>query len=106
MPKRSTSAAGAGADSGKTCRVFVKNEHHLVWCDEAPVATSPDPIAVLDTATLEPLTTLGDVEPGRRVLVVVVPSLDPLWGTPPGIALLGPRRFGVDAGAVLLPPPS
>lgn len=97
--------AGAGADSEKTCRIFVKNEHHVVWRDEVVVATSPDPIAVLDAATLEPLTTLGDVEPGRRVLVLATPALDAAWSTLAGVALLGPRRFGVEADALLLPPP-
>jgi uncharacterized protein len=97
--------AGTGADSGKACRIFVKNEHHVVWRDAEVVATSPDPIAVLDAASLEPLTTLGDVEPGRRVIVLVTPALDPLWSTPAGIALLGPRGFGIEADPVLLPPP-
>ena len=87
---------GSGPDAGRRLRVWVKNEHHMVWRDEILVASSPNPIGVLDAATLDPLTTLGDVTPGRAVLVVATSALDPIWATAPGIALLGPKRFGFD----------
>ena len=95
---------GTGPDAGRECSVWVKNEHHLVLCDGVPIASSPDPIAVLDSASLDPLTTLGDVTPGRRVVVVCIPSLDPIWRTPEGQLHLGPRRFGFDLNPVLTPP--
>ena len=37
----------------------------------------------------------GEVTPGREV-VFGAPPMDPVWHTPPGIALLGPRHFGFD----------
>ena len=94
--------AGTGRDAGRQCSIWVKNEHHLVFCDGVLVASSPDPIAVLDAVTLEPLTTLGDVEPHHPVCIVAVPSLDPMWRTPEGQNLLGPRRFGFDLDPVLI----
>ncbi|MDR7522996.1 MAG: DUF917 domain-containing protein [Armatimonadota bacterium] len=87
---------GVGASAGADYRIWVKNEHHAVWRDESVIATSPDVIAVLDADTLRPLTTLGDVTPGRRVVVFAMRALDPVWHTPAGLALLGPRHFGLD----------
>lgn len=87
------------ADEGEPFRIWVKNEHHLVWRGDQLIASSPDPIAVLDANTLEPLTTLGDVEAGRKVVAVVVPALDAIWRTPEGIELLGPTRLGFEAGS-------
>lgn len=86
--------AGIGADAGARLRIWVKNEHHLAWRDGALVASSPDPIAVLDRASLEPLTTLGDVTAGREVIAVIVPAIDDIWRTPEGRERLGPRRLG------------
>lgn len=89
--------AGTKKQAGETFRIWVKNEHHLVWQGDRIIAASPDPIAVLDARTLEPLTTLGDVEAGREVVAVVVPALDPIWRTPAGLELLGTARLGFDA---------
>lgn len=86
---------GVGRYAGATYRIWVKNEHHAVWRDEEVIATSPDVISVLDAETRRPLTTLGDVTPGRRVVVFVMKALDPEWHTPAGLALLGPRHFGL-----------
>jgi uncharacterized protein len=93
---------GSGRDAGRVVRIWVKNEHHMVWRDDVLVASSPDPIAVLDAASLEPLTTLGDVKPGRSVLVLASPALDPIWKTEAGALMLGPRRFGFDLDPVLI----
>lgn len=93
---------GFGPDSGAEFTVWVKNEHHLVWREDALIATSPDPIAILDAETLEPLTTLGDLEKGRALYGIVAPSLDPAWRTEVGRSLLGPRRFGFNSDAVLI----
>ncbi len=87
---------GTGKYAGADYRIWVKNEHHVVWRDDRVIATSPDIIAVLDTATLTPLTTLGDVVPGRRVTVFATAPQDPAWHSPAGLALLGPRHFGLD----------
>jgi DUF917 family protein len=88
--------AGRGAFAGEDCRIWVKNEHHVVWRADRVVATSPDIIAVLDAEASLPLSTRGDVTPGRRVVVYAMKALDPDWHTPKGLALLGPRHFGFD----------
>jgi uncharacterized protein len=87
---------GAGRFSGQSCRIWVKNEHHVVWRDGRVVGTSPDILVVLDPATNRPLSTRGEVVPGREVVVFGAPPLDPEWHTPAGVALLGPRHFGFD----------
>jgi DUF917 family protein len=87
---------GVGDFARQGYRIWVKNEHHVVWRDDTVVATSPDVIAVLDADTNEPLTTLGDVTPSRRIVIFATGPLDPAWHTPRGLALLGPRHFGFD----------
>jgi len=87
---------GTAEDKGHTGRVWVKNEHHVVWRDEDVLATSPDLIALLDATTGIPLSTRGDVVPGRSVLVFAMPVLDSAWRTEQGTQLLGPRHFGFD----------
>lgn len=86
---------GRGAWAGATYKVWVKNEHHAIWCDDTVIATSPDIFAVLDPQTNKPLTTLGDVTPGRPVTVFGMKALDAAWHTAAGRALLGPRHFGL-----------
>jgi len=86
---------GTGRWKGAMYRIWVKNEHHAVWRDESVIATSPDVIAVIDPETNRPLTTLGDVTPGCRVVVFAMKALDAEWHSPAGHALLGPRYFGL-----------
>lgn len=87
---------GTGRFAGQGCRIWVKNEHHIVWRDDKVVATSPDLIVVLDAETNRPLSTRGEVTPGRAVVVFGTEPLDPEWHSPNGLALLGPRHFGFD----------
>ena len=86
---------GRGKWAGATYKVWVKNEHHAIWRDDAVIATSPDIFAVLDPDTNRPLTTLGDVTPGRPVVVFGMKALDDAWRTDAGKALLGPRHFNL-----------
>ena len=86
---------GRGAWAGAAYKVWVKNEHHAIWRDDTVIATSPDIFAVLDPQTNKPLTTLGDVTPGRPVTVFGMKALDSAWHTAAGRALLGPRHFGL-----------
>ena len=76
--------------------MWVKNEHHVVWRDDTVVGTSPDILMLTDAETNRPLSTRGDVTPGRKVAVFGMKALDPVWHTPAGLALLGPRHFGFD----------
>ena len=87
---------GTGKFAGRACRVWVKNEHHVVWQDETVVGTSPDILMLTDAETNRPLSTRGDVVPGRKVVVFGMKALDPIWHTPAGLQLLGPRHFGFD----------
>ncbi len=86
---------GNGNWTGSGFEIWIKNEHHAVWRDGMVIATSPDIVAVLDRDTNKPLTTLGDVTAGRCVTVFAMKALDPLWHTDEGLALLGPRHFGL-----------
>lgn len=86
---------GRGKWAGATYKVWVKNEHHAIWRDDTVIATSPDIFAVLDPDTNRPLTTLGDVTPGRPVVVFGMKALDDAWRTDAGKALLGPRHFNL-----------
>ncbi len=85
--------SGTGRWSGSQFSIWIKNEHHAVWRDKTVIATSPDIIAVLDSETNKPLTTLGDVVPGRPVTVFAMKALDAAWRSAEGRALLGPRHF-------------
>lgn len=86
---------GSGQWAGADYRIWVKNEHHAVWRDGTVIATSPDVIALLDSETNRPLTTLGDVTPGRPLTAFALKALDPAWHTEAGRRLLGPRHFGL-----------
>jgi DUF917 family protein len=81
---------------GATIDIWIKNEHHIVRRNEQVIATSPDVIAVLDANNNRPLTSLGDVYPGLGVVVIGVRAIDPIWDSPKGQDLLGPRHFGFD----------
>src|SRR6185312_3053467 len=93
---------GTGAFAGSRLRIWIKNEHHVAWKDDKPIATSPDVIAVLDPVTCKPLTTLGDVKEGEAVAVFAMKCFDDAWRTSGGKALLGPRHFGFDFDPVAL----
>ena len=95
---------GAGRFAGHACRIWVKNEHHIVWRDEKVVGTSPDLLVVLDAETNRPLSTRGEVTPGRKIVVFGMEPIDPAWYTPRGFELLGPRHFGFDFDYVPLDP--
>ena len=86
---------GRGKWAGADYKIWVKNEHHAIWRDDTVIATSPDIFAVLDPDTNRPLTTLGDVTPGRPVTVFGMKALDEAWHTEAGRALLGPRHFNL-----------
>jgi uncharacterized protein len=87
---------GSGSFLGQECRVWVKNEQHVVWREETVVATSPDILVLLDAETNRPLSTRSDPTVGRRVVVFGMRTLDAEWLTPRGLELLGPRHFGWD----------
>lgn len=58
------------------------------------LGTTPDLLAMLDTETGAPITTEG-MRYGMRATVVGIPC-EPIWRTPRGLELAGPRYFGWD----------
>jgi len=90
---------GTGEYAAHTYRIYVKNENIVTWLDGVPDAMSPDYIANLDPAT-------GDAHypgPGRdggyalgaEIVMIGIPA-SPLWRTPKGLEVFGPRYFGFD----------
>jgi len=85
---------GGGPFSGQKFAIWYKNENHITWKDGRPFVTSPDIIAVMDSASGETLTN-ADVVEGRNVVVVGLPAIEG-FRSAKGLALLGPRHFGFD----------
>ncbi len=87
---------GLDSDRGRQVRIDFQNEHLLArvgtpgaW--ETVLVSTPDLIAVLDFETGTPITTEG-LRYGQRVTVIGIPC-HPLWRTPRGLELAGPRYF-------------
>ena len=57
-------------------------------------ASVPDLITVLDSETADAIAT-ERVKYGQRVTVIAM-ACDPIWRTPPGLQMAGPRAFGYD----------
>ena len=75
--------------------IIARPEAYAHKCDGKILATAPDLICLVDTETFIPVTTDG-LKYGKRVLVVGLKCY-PMWRTPKGIELVGPRYFGIDA---------
>lgn len=83
---------------GEDFRVRFQNENLAAIDGGRIVATVPDLIIVLDSDTGAPVMT-EDLRYGLRVSVIGAPC-DPLWRSPAGLALGGPRYFGYDVDFV------
>lgn len=97
--------SGLDVDTGYLARLEFQNEHLLASREQpgagaAVLASTPDLIAVLDTDTGTPITTEG-LRYGQRVTVIGIPC-QPIWRTPRGLELTGPRYFGFDIDYVPL----
>lgn len=86
---------GIGDYKGHHGEVTFQNENLCASVDGKILATAPDLICLVDTETFIPVTTDG-LKYGKRVLVVGLKCY-PMWRTPKGIELVGPRYFGIDA---------
>jgi hypothetical protein len=86
--------AGLGADRDDRIRIDFQNEWTVVWRDGAPIVTTPDLICLLDADTGEAIGT-ESIRYGQRVTVIALPS-PPVFLSPRGLALVGPRAFGHD----------
>jgi uncharacterized protein len=85
---------GLGAYAGRTIRLEIQNENLVALEGAAVLATVPDVITVLDTATGHAIHT-ERLRYGQRVTVLAF-ACDPIWRTPRGLELAGPRAFGYD----------
>lgn len=90
---------GTGSLAGERYRIWFKNENLAAWRDDAVDLSGPDLICVLAPGgpVLNPHLRLG-----TEVAVLGLPAVD-AWRSEKGVALLGPRAFGFDFDAALLP---
>lgn len=76
----------------RSIRLEAQNELLLALVDGAVAAAVPDIICLLDPHDGH-VTDVESVTVGSEVLIVVVPAA-PVWHTPEGLAVVGPRAFG------------
>lgn len=88
---------GTNDFAGHTYKLYLKNENVGAWFDGKPDATAPDLICNLDPKTGDTIfgQGLGAYPMGADVVMIGIPN-DPMWRTPKGLAVLGPKHFGFD----------
>jgi len=102
VERRTTSGFAAGSviveglreDAGRLVRLELQNENLVALERGRVLASVPDLITVLDSETADAIGT-ERIAYGQRVTVIAF-ACDPLWRTPEGVALTGPRAFGYD----------
>ena len=90
--------SGTDDFSGKTYKVFVKNENIIGWLDGEIDAMSPDYIYNLDPNTGGSIMSnagIGSYPIGKEVVLIGLPAADQ-WRSDMGIELMGPKHFGFD----------
>lgn len=90
----SVTIAGTGADRGRLQRIELQNENLLVLEDGEVLVSVPDLVSIVDAETGHAIST-ELLAFGQRVAVLAW-ACDPLWRTPRGLELAGPRAFGYD----------
>jgi DUF917 family protein len=88
---------GNGPYAAHAYKVFVKNENLVGWLDGKPDAMAPDLIINLNPKTGDTIVgpSLGGYNVKEEVVLISIPA-HPLWRTPKGLEILGPRHFGFD----------
>lgn len=88
---------GSGKYVGHTYKIYVKNENIVAWLDGVPDAMSPDTIQNLDPKTGDAHNggALGGYKMGAEIAMIGYET-SPMWRTPKGIEVFGPRHFGFD----------
>lgn len=84
---------GTGPDSGRMVLVEARSEFVAALEDGVPLAVVPDVIALVD-ATTGWAVPVEEIRYGLRVRLITLRS-DPVWYTPQGLRLAGPRAFGL-----------
>ena len=85
---------GLGDDAGRLLRLELQNETLVVLEQGTVLASAPDLISVLDSDTAHAIAT-ERVRYGQRVTVIAM-ACDPVWRTPAGLRIAGPRAFGYE----------
>ena len=85
---------GIGECKGHSAYVNFQNENLSAVVDGEIVATVPDLICLVDTDTFVPVPT-DALKYGKRIMVVGLKCFD-MWRSEAGLALVGPRYFGID----------
>jgi len=85
---------GIGDDVNRIVRLEIQNENLVAFEDGVVLASVPDLITVVDMHTAGAVAT-ELVRYGQRVSVLAW-ACDPLWRTPRGLEVVGPRAFGYD----------
>ncbi len=89
-----THVVGSGDHEGSNARVWFQNEHHLAWVDEVPVALSPDLIAIVESASAEPISNTM-LERGMEVSILGFPAPEQ-YRKGPALDATAPRHYGFD----------
>ena len=89
---------GYGPDAGRLVRVEIQNENLVALEAGAVLASVPDLITLVDNQTADAVAT-ETVRYGQRVAIIAFPCA-PIWRTPRGIEIAGPRAFGYDVDYV------
>lgn len=80
--------------SGRTFKVWYKNENHISWLDGKPYVMSPDLICLVDRKTAEPITNTNIAE-GHELAVIGKRGAE-VFRKKKGLENLGPAHFGFD----------
>jgi DUF917 family protein len=86
--------AGLGEDADRLLRIEIQNENLVALEEGRVLASVPDLIVVLDSQSGEAIST-ERLRYGQRVTAIAFPC-DPVWRTPAGLEVAGPRAFGYD----------
>ena len=85
---------GTGSDAGRLVRVEIQNENLIALEDGQVLASVPDLITMVDSQTADAIAT-ETLRYGQRLSMLAF-ACAPIWRTPEGIAIAGPRAFGYD----------
>ncbi|GAA4851504.1 DUF917 domain-containing protein [Saccharopolyspora rosea] len=104
VARRSGPGFGRGSltvrDRESLLRLEMENEYLLALRDGAPVASTPDVLAVVDRRTGVPVP-CDAARTGVEVAVLRLPAAE-FWTDPRRLPVLAPRAFGIDCDPVLL----